>query len=423
MKIDEHSPTSVQKHSTIIQNQSKPSLSNSAGGGGPPIHVLHMINDLDDGGAQTMLCKLLEHRSDERLRYSVVSFLDGGLNRERVLDAGVPLKQLGLSRGKATPAAWLRVVQTLRQNRSSQAQGPCLIQGWLYHANLAAITSRLPIDRKTATLWNIRHSLHDIQQEKALTRSVIRASGLFARLADKVVYCSKVSVQQHIGVGFSKKNVAVIPNGFDCSEFKPSTDAREKLCTDLGIDPKRKIIGMAARYHPMKDHALLLQAAARLQASGQALHLVLIGKNVDPDNEALCRTIADLDLNDHVSLLGYRSDMAALIAGVDVYAMSSKWGEGFPNVLGEAMASGVPCAATDVGDSRWIIGDTGRVVLPGDVEAFAEEALGPLLNLDPAERRRLCEAARARILDNFSIDAVTAQYEDLYLKIGQRLVM
>ena len=381
-----------------------------------PVHVLHLINDLDDGGAQTMLCKLVEHSIDHRIKHSVVTLLDGGVNRDRVSRAGVSLEQLGFDRGKATLKAWMRMARTLRDHR------PCLVQSWLYHANLAAVTSRLPTGRRTPVLWNIRHSLHDIRREKRSMRYVIRASGVLERLVDKVVYCSRTSVQQHVDVGFSQKNAAVIPNGFDCTQFKPATGAREKLCAFLGIDPERRIIGMAARHHPMKDHALLLEAAARLQADGHDLHLVLAGKGVDPANADLCRQIAAAGLGERTTLLGYRQDMAELVTGLDVYAMPSRWGEGFPNVLGEAMASGVPCAATDVGDSRWIVGDTGRVVPPGDVQAFTDDALRPLLQLGPDERSRLGAAARKRIIAEFSIDAVVAQYENLYLDIGRRTV-
>ena len=149
---------------------------------------------------------------------------------------------------------------------------------------------------------------------------------------------------------------------------------------------------------------------------------MLAGKGVDQTNDDLGEAITQAGLNDCVSLLGYRKDMVDLIAGLDVYAMPSRWGEGFPNVIGEAMASGVPCAATDVGDSRWIIGNTGQVVPPGDVQTFAYEALLPLLNLSPDEREARGIAARQRILANFSIDAVVAQYEDLYATVGQDLI-
>ena len=383
--------------------------------GHPPVRVVHLINDLDDGGAQTMLCKLLEHRHDDRVEHRVITLLDGGVNHGRVLDAGVPLEQLGFARGKASFAVWRRLAGVLRRHR------PCVVQAWLYHANLAAVASRLPMDRQAPMLWNIRHSLHDLSQEKASTRYVIRANGLFARLADKVVYCSRASVQQHVDVGFSQKNVIVIPNGFDCDAFKPRAGAREALVTELGIDPSAGLVGMAARYHPMKDHELLLSAVAGLRAEGLKPHLVLAGKGVEPGHRALGPMIERLGLEDHVSLLGYRRDMAGLIAGLDVYALSSRWGEGFPNVIGEAMASGVPAAATDVGDSRWIIGETGKVVAPGDLGAFTHQALGPLLSMTPAERAELGVLARARIQNDFSIDAVVAQYEQLYLEVGQHL--
>jgi glycosyltransferase involved in cell wall biosynthesis len=198
--------------------------------------------------------------------------------------------------------------------------------------------------------------------------------------------------------------------------LRPRPEAKGRLCAELGLPTSTTLIGLLARHHPMKDHANLIRAGARCAAAD--LHLVLAGRGVDGDNEGLRATIAEAGMGGRVSLLGERHDVPELVAGLDVVAVSSAWGEAFPLVLGEAMASGVPCVATDIGDSAWIIADTGVVVPPRDPEALAG-GLQHLVELGPEGRRRLGAAARARILDNFSLPEVVRQYETLYGRLVQ----
>ena len=209
----------------------------------------------------------------------------------------------------------------------------------------------------------------------------------------------------------------VIPNGFDGTRFRPRAVAKAGLRKELGVDPARSVIGMVARGHPMKDPGNLVRAVALLQARGHPVHLVIVGSGLDESNLDLVKLVRECGLGAQVSLLGARTDVPALVAGFDVAALSSAWGEGFPNVLGEAMASGVPCVATDVGDCSWVIGPHGVIVPPRHSEALAN-ALGRLLDLGPDARQQLGLAARARILQHFSLQEVVAQYETLHLRVS-----
>jgi glycosyltransferase involved in cell wall biosynthesis len=177
------------------------------------------------------------------------------------------------------------------------------------------------------------------------------------------------------------------------------------------------VIGTVAREHPMKDPGNLVRAVASLQARGHAVHLVIVGSGLDRTNRELVEVVRECGLGAQVSLLGERTDVPALVAGFDVAALSSAWGEGFPNVLGEAMASGVPCVATDVGDCSWVIGPHGVIVPPRRSEALAD-ALGRLLDLGADARHQLGLAGRARILQHFSIREVVGQYEALHLRVS-----
>ena len=167
-----------------------------------------------------------------------------------------------------------------------------------------------------------------------------------------------------------------------------------------------------ARYDSQKNHAGFITAAARIRRAMPHVHFVLAGTGVDETNEMLVKLILEHDLKNHIHLLGRRTDMPRLMASLDILA-SSSYGEAFPNVLGEAMACGVPCVVTDVGDSAEIVGDTGRVVQSSDMEGLARD-VQELLCMPEEARARLGQKARARVEANYEIGYVTLLYEEFY---------
>jgi glycosyltransferase involved in cell wall biosynthesis len=205
----------------------------------------------------------------------------------------------------------------------------------------------------------------------------------------------------------------VIPKGFDLEQFKPDKNLRERARNELGIDAAAPVVGMVARFDAQKDHKMLLDAARILHSEIAGTHFVLCGKDMEWENDELVKWIDNAELRTCFHLLGERSDTEQLLPAFDVACLSSAFGEGFPNVVGEAMACEVPCVATDVGDSARIIGDTGVTVAPRDANAFAR-GLKQLLSLSPDERSRLGTAARTRISENFELQFIAQQFEKLY---------
>jgi glycosyltransferase involved in cell wall biosynthesis len=378
--------------------------------------VLHAITGLEIGGAENMLLRLLEAGTREKFAPAVLSLMDpeAALQRSLAPQVGalrVPISTLKMPRRHPTVAHVWRLCRAMR------AADPDLIQGWMYHGNLAASVGGWSLPQRPPVLWNVRHSVHDLMLEKPLTRAIIRLSARISGLPRAIIYNSRVSAAQHEALGFEARRTVVIPNGFDTTRLRPQADARARLCASLGIDPTRTVIGMIARHHPMKDHGNLVRAAALLQERDRDVHLVLIGSGLDAGNRDLNALIGGLGLGSRTSLLGERSDVPALVAGLDLMALSSAWGEAFPNVLGEAMASGVPCVATDVGDCAWVLGPHGTIVPPRDSEALAR-ALGRLIDLGGEARRQLGLGGRARIVQHFSIHEVVRQYESLHLQVS-----
>jgi glycosyltransferase involved in cell wall biosynthesis len=375
------------------------------------MNILHVITGLPTAGAQMALCKLIEQRDKETSSAGVISLMTAdGVIRDRILAAGGFVEDLGLRRGQVTLKAAARLL-TLARRRPAE-----LIQGWEYHGSLAASIAAHWMRPRRPVVWGVRHSIRDLSNDKRTTRGLIRLGATLSRTTAAIVYCSRASARQHEDIGYDATKTVILPNGFDCDRFRPRPEAAPRVRNELDIPPDRIVIGHVARYDPMKDHANLLGAVARVARSDASVHLVMVGRGADADNEPLAALIRKADVGDRVTLLGERSDITELLAGFDVLALSSSTGEAFPNVLGEAMASGVPCVATDVGDCAWIIGDTGVTVPARDAAALAA-GLKTLLQAGQEGRRCRGQAARARIRQNFNIVDVVRRYQSLYERL------
>lgn len=369
------------------------------------MRILHVIPSVAVGGAQIMLLRLLEHWRIPEDRHGVVSLMPFGILRAPMAASGATLTSLDLPQGRMSPRAGVELARIVRRFR------PDVLQGWMYHGNLAATVGRALSRARCPVLWGVHHSITGLTREKRSTRGVIRLSARLSRGTARVIFCSETSAAQHEQIGFETSRTVVIPNGFDCDAFRPRAGAGATLRRMLGVDAATIVIGMVARYHPMKDHSNLLAAVAGLP-SEPPVHLVLAGHEVDRNNAALTRAIGDAGLNERVTLLGESQNMPEIMAGFDMLVVPSAWGEAFPLVLGEAMASGVPCIATDVGDSRLIIGETGLVVAPREPIALAD-GLWDLVQRGADGRAQLGMAARARIVSEFSAPAIAARYHDV----------
>ncbi len=377
--------------------------------------IVYIITDLSTGGAQMMLYKLLSRISRERFTPVVISLMDRGTVGDRIESLGIQVYPIGMKQGKPTPASVWRFLRTIRQLQ------PDLIQGWMYHGNLAAQLARGFIPKPVSILWNIRNSLYSLDYEKTGTADVIKLCAKVSTLPKKIIYVSHVSANQHEKIGYRANKTLVIPNGFDTEIFVPSSEAINSVRLELNVPLNTILIGLIGRYHPMKDHANFLKAAALFlkKYPGMAVQFVLAGDGVDSNNQSLWTLVKDLGLIDRIHLVGERHDIPRLTAALDIASSSSSYGEGFANVLGEAMSCGVPCVVTDVGDSAWIVDETGRVVPPRNPEALAI-AWKELIDLGVEGRAVLGKAARARVIEHFSLDSVVGQYEALYESVSSQ---
>ena len=355
-----------------------------------------------------MLYRLISRSDRSRFCHIVVSMVGQGPIAERLRASGVRVYTLGMQRGRPSASGILKLRSILRNER------PNVLQTWQYHANLLGVLVS-PWSGGAPVVWNVRASNVDASKYHWLSGLVMRFCVWLSGLPQVVVVNSEDGRFVHTNLGYRPRQWKVIPNGFDLNEWVPDPLARRSVRGTLGLSGDTLLIGLVARYDPMKDHPTFLRAAARLASVDPNVHFLLVGEDVTMQNEMLATLVAQLRLEGRVHLLGYRADVSYLNAALDI-ATSSSYGEGFSNTIGEAMACGVPCVVTDVGDSARIVGDTGLVVFPEDPEALAEGWLR-LIELGEDGRRALGQRARQRIEQHYSLSCIVQQYEALYTSI------
>jgi glycosyltransferase involved in cell wall biosynthesis len=365
-----------------------------------PKRIAFIITGLNTGGAEMMLYKLLSRMNRERFESVVISLMDRGTLGDRIEALGIPVHNIDMKPGKPIPTSVWRLVRTVRQLQ------PDLIQGWMTHGNLAGQLASTFIQKKIPVLWNVRHSSLSKIDERAGTLLIIKLLSYLSYLPIKIIYNSKAGAEEHKKIGYSSDKTQIIPNGFDTGLFAPSVESRINLRLELEI----------GRFNPMKDHSNFLKAAKKLIQKKTNVNFVMAGKAVDENNQILQNLILELNLSKQVHLLGERTDIPSLTAALDIATNSSFYGEGFPNVIGEAMSCGVPCVVTDVGDSAWIVGNTGQVVPPQNPEALCAGWL-KLIDMGVEARHTLGAKARQRIEELFSLDQIVQNYEKLYQEV------
>ena len=365
--------------------------------------ILHVISGLGLGGAEGMLCRLLGAMDRCRFPSAVASLTCGGARKAELEGLGVPVHELGLNGPWLLAKALWRLIRVVRTFR------PDVIQCWMYHADLlGGLVGRalgIPV------VWGLRQSDLDPRHSRLHTRQVVRACArLSRRIPERVVSCSERAADVHRRLGY-RAPIVVIPNGVSLTWWRRDPQGGAALRQELGIPEGAAVIGMAARWHPQKDHATLVAAAVRLPGT----HWLLCGEGITRQNEALLQLVHPV--RERVHLLGPLRDLRPFYSALDVHVLSAAFGEGFPNVVAEAMACEVPCVVTDVGDAPRLVGDAGHIVPPRDPEALAG-AVSALLGLNPDSRRSLGAKVRRHIAACYDIDGVARRYEALYCEVA-----
>lgn len=370
------------------------------------IQVLHIITGLLSGGAERMLTRLVTAPGNERIRHHVVSMLDLGFYGADLQRHHVPVYCLNMKRGLPSLPALLGLRRLIRDLK------PEIIQTWLYHADLLGLMAARFALSPAALCWNIRNSELDVSRHGLALAAIIKLLALLSPLPNAIVVNSEAGLRAHQDLGYRPRRWVLLPNGFEPQEAI-DTHRRNTLRAQLGIEGDALLFGHVARFDPQKDHATLLRAARLAVTQMPHAQFVLIGSDVTPENPALRVLLPQDETRRRFHLLGERTDVTALMQTMDALVLSSAYGEGFPNVIGEAMTAGVPCITTSVGDALDIVGDTGIIVPPRDFHALSA-AMAQFGAMPPDVRRELGGRAKTRISKLASLPDIIAKYEAFY---------
>ena len=374
------------------------------------IRIMHVITGLGTGGAETMLHKLVAGMDRSRFENRVVSMTGKGVLGPRISEEGIDVMSLDMSPGTPDPKGLWRLWREMRK------RPPQIVQTWLYHADLLGLVAA-QLARVPNVCWNLRCSYMGEDYYRGMSGLVLRTLARLSTRPDAVLVNSETGRRLHEDLGYRPGRWVTIPNGFDLDRFRPDVDARSRVRAELGVRDNCILIGLIARLDPVKGHDTFLKAAKLIGKELPHVEFVLVCADCVPGNSILAELVPS-EIVDRLHLLGERLDIPDVTAALDI-ATCTSIGEGFPNVVGEAMACGVPCVVSNVGDCATVVADTERVVPPSSPEALASAAL-LLARMDASERRKLGRAARWRINEFYSLDQIIAQYETLYAGLAGR---
>ncbi len=373
------------------------------------IKVAHISTGLETGGAEVQLMRLLGAFDKNKFELMVIGLDRDTYLGDRIRDLGIPVYALNV---KKKPRAIAQAYTLLKEFN------PDVIHGTMYEGGVIGSVLRRFLAKKPPVIWTVHEGLENYRKESLRKQLQLRLWGLMSSLPEVLMYVSHLNCEQHLSWGFNNKKSLVIPNGVDTQRFYPNNKARSMIRKELNIPKDSFVVGITARFHPVKNHLGFIHSAAILAKSHPSTHFIMVGTNIDADNQALTDLIATYGLQENIHLLGNREDIPDIVNAYDIAALTS-FGEAFPLTLGEAMASAVPCVATNVGDNDFIIKATGRVVPVNDNEAMAT-AWQTLLEMDKQAFKQLGEDALQRVLNKFTLKQQVMQHEGLYETLYQQ---
>ena len=378
--------------------------------------ILHVITGLNVGGAESVLSRICFTRSN--CEHVVVSLSRGGFFEGKLVEKGIPVH--GLAVKKNVISVCLGFV---RLRRIIKTESPDVIQSWMYHSDFFAFVANAGFS-KIPLVWSIRNTTLDPMGSGRMTVTLVKVLGFFAQFSvlKTITTCAQTAIDVHAKHGYPREKFTVIPNGVDCERFQPLAEMQLRLRDYYrfpvqGCDAEELPfqIGFVGRFHAQKNIPLLLQAVSDVLVERPNCYLACAGSGIDSANLELRSLIQENNLGSHISLRGFLSDVDLFFNALDILILPSSFGEAFPNVLAEAMACGIPCIATDVGDSRIIIGDTGWIVQPNSRMALADAIISASDEFaDKDKWRKRKEKCRFRVESKYSLEMMIERYTHLW---------
>jgi glycosyltransferase involved in cell wall biosynthesis len=367
--------------------------------------ILFLLRSFNVGGAERQLCLLASGLQQRGYRVKVAVFYAGAPMEAEARSMGIPIVDL------KRQGRWDLLPFFLRLIRLVKTENPDILHSYLQVPNIWAAFIKLVLPR-TKVVWGIRASNMEMKQYGWQWELTDKAESLLANIPDWIISNSQAGMDHAARNGYPAGKMSVIPNGIDRQRFFPDRQAGLRLRKEWGIEADQKLIGMVGRLDPMKDYPNFLRAAALLAQERSDLRFVCVGGGPDRYLREYRDLSRSLQLDSYVHWAGERKDLPDIYNALDVMVLSSSNGEGFSNVLGEAMACGTLCVATDVGDAARLIGGLGEIVPARDPDALKCGILALLDRLE-SDKDNLKKEAEQRIAGQFSMAKLVSRTVDV----------
>jgi glycosyltransferase involved in cell wall biosynthesis len=355
-----------------------------------PLSVFLLVRSLESGGAERQLVELARGLHERGHAVTIATFYRRGPLIAEVERAGISVVDLE-KRGRWE--IWRFLFRARKALRRADAD---VLYSFLGGANVFAAAMRT-VASQTKLVWSIRSSDVDLSMYDRLQRLSYRIERLLSATPDLIIANSYSGRDYAVACGFPRNRIEVVANGIDTDRFRPDPILRRKQRLEWGLSNDRIVVGVLARLDPMKGQGDFLNAAVQVAKVCPAIRFVCIGEG--PEERRLKRLALELGIQEHLQFTGPTRDPGASLNGLDICCSPSLFGEGFSNSIAEAMACGVPCVVTDVGDSARIVGDLGTVVPRSHPDSLANGILQAVVELPQVQHDRV----RARIVANFSV--------------------
>lgn len=366
--------------------------------------VTHLITGLGSGGAEAMLYKVLKYRS-ENYNIKVISMTDLGFYGERIKSMGIKVITLDMNHKYKVLYFPFKLYYNLIKTDT--------LQTWLYHANFIGTIFGV-FTNTDKIIWGVRQTDYSFENNSRSAATLSRLSKYISFIPTYILSNSDEVTKVHQELGYLKSRFITINNGFELDNYYFDEENRRMYRKEFNILENELLFINVARFDIQKDHNTLFKSLELLikRYKFTNFKILLVGRDINKDNLKLINYIKESELTDYVILEEQRSDVNKILSAADIFLLSSL-GEGFPNVIGEAMATSLICLATDVGDCRVILGDTGFIVSKKDPDQFSKK-LYDIINMRPEEKELLKLKTRERVVDNYNIEDIVDKYEELY---------
>ncbi len=357
--------------------------------------VLFFIRSMVVGGSQRQLAMLARALAARGHDVAVVVFYTG--SEIDVFRHDTSVRVVSLSKS----GRWDALGPLLRLRRLLVKERPDVLYAFQpTQSALAALL--LPFGQSTKLVFGVRAAGMEVDRYDSLSALTYRLEVWLSRRADLIIANGRAVRDDVITRGMPATRIAIVPNGIDTQAMRPDQAAGRAQRYGWGISDEAFVIGCVARFDPMKDHATFLAAAASFARAHSDARFVCVGDGPPGYRDRIQALARSLGLNGCLIWAGAMDDLRGVYNAFDVATLSSAFGEGFPNVIGEAMACGVPVAATDVGDARLIVAEFGEVVPPRQPELLC--AAWARLRQRLARDASFRDAMRQSIATKYGVD-------------------